>query len=212
MNVIKLASTSLRCCLRTENILLKCSPFSVMKQLEQSYTTADKNNSNKPKIVNKKPNHFIKPEVEAPVQVYYKTPFNSGKAFAPTTVSVSKAIKHLKINLLDQDGKDLGEMNLESADKLAHGKELKLVIIDQTSSPVKFKLMNGTALYELQKEYKEINKDAVKQLKIKEMEFNLGIEKNDFDIKVKLIKQFYEKGHAINILVKSKINRKDVNI
>lgn len=170
----------------------------------QNYaTTAD----DKPKTI-KKPNVFIKQAVEAPVEVYYKTPFNRGKAFSPTIVGVTKGIKHLKINLLDQDGRDLGVMSLEAADKLSMAKELKLVIIDQSCSPVQFKLMTGPALYELQKEFKEMNKDAVKQLKVKDMEFNLGIEKNDFDIKLKLIRQFYEKGHAVNILVKSKINRK----
>jgi translation initiation factor IF-3 len=200
MNLIKLASSaSIRSLvLRSTHNLIKCTPAF------QNYTTDDSDRGVK------KPNIWLKQKVEPKPEIYYKTPFNRGKVFSPTTINVGKGIKHLIVNLFDETDRNLGNVSLEAADKLAHEKELKLVIVDEACSPVKFKLMNGADLYALQLKFREDNKEAVKVAKRKEVVFRLGIEDNDFDIKLKMIQQFYEKGNIVDILVKSQINKKSV--
>lgn len=160
-------------------------------------------------VNNAKKSKLVITEVK-PLNPFFKTPVNRAKAFSPTTVNVGRGNKHLLINLFDEIDNDLGKISLEAANELAKKKELKLVIIDDVCSPVKFKLMNGNNLYKMQREYRETNKDFVKETKEKEVRFKLGIDENDFAIKKKMIHQFYEKGHLVKIIIKSQIARKFV--
>ena len=88
------------------------------------------------------------------------------------------------------------------------------MIIDESTKPPKFKLMNGNELYQLQlkhREEKRAEKDAgFKYLKEKEIDINLGISDHDLDIKVKMIQNFFEKGNPIKIKIKSVIVGKSV--
>ncbi len=101
-------------------------------------------------------------------------------------------------------------MKKSQAQDKANRSELKLVIIDEVSSPPKFQLMTGQELFKLQmklKENEKIEKAAYvnKVLKEKEIDFNLGISDHDFETKLKMMNNFYEKGHPIRIKVASKI-------
>jgi translation initiation factor IF-3 len=140
----------------------------------------------------------------------YKTPVNRTKTFSPTTIAVTNANKHLIIDLFDENNVNLGQMRLDKAKELADGKNLKLVITEETSAPPKFALMNGHSLYQLQMKYREANKDNVKEQKFKEIEVNLGIDDHDLDIKIKMLKNFFEKGDLIKFKVLSKIINKKV--
>lgn len=142
----------------------------------------------------------------------YKTPVNRPKVFTPTTLPVTNANKHLKVNLLDEKDKDLGEMRLESAKELADSRNLKLVIIEESSTPPKFKIMSGHDLYQLQMKYRDSYKDNVKEPKLKEIDVNLGIDDHDLDIKLKMLRNFYEKGCTVKFKVLSKIINKKVSI
>ena len=140
----------------------------------------------------------------------YKTPVNRTKTFSPTTIAVTNANKHLIINLFDENNVDLCEMRLDNAKYLADGKKLKLVVTEETSSPPKFTLMNGHSLFQLQMKYREINKENAKEQKTKEIEVNLGIDDHDLEIKIKMLKHFFEKGDLIKFKVLSKIINKKV--
>jgi translation initiation factor IF-3 len=142
--------------------------------------------------------------------LHYKTPVNRPKAFRPSTLPVTNANKHLIINLIDEKDIDLGEIRLDKAKDIADSKELKLVIIDEVSSPPKFKLMNGNDLYQLQIKYRDDYKENVKEPKTKEIEVNLGIDDHDLDIKLKMLKNFFEKGYSIKFKVTSRIINKKV--
>ncbi len=142
--------------------------------------------------------------------LHYKTPVNRPKAFRPSTLPVTNANKHLIINLIDEKDIDLGEIRLDKAKDIADSKELKLVIIDEVSSPPKFKLMTGNDLYQLQIKYRDDYKENVKEPKTKEIEVNLGIDDHDLDIKLKMLKNFFEKGYSIKFKVTSRIINKKV--
>ena len=197
------------------NLLMKSANyFSIRNSFSNSLKTLTITNSfttevpKKFKPVVKKTKNII--PVIKPQNPYFKTPINRAKAFSPTTVNVGKGNKHLLVNLFDEIDNDLGKISLDEANELAKIKELKLVIVDEECSPVKFKLMNGNSLYKLQREYRETNKDFVKEAKEKEVRFKLGIDENDFAIKKKMIQQFYEKGYSVKIIIKSQIARKFV--
>jgi translation initiation factor IF-3 len=144
--------------------------------------------------------------------INYKTPTNRAKKFSPTTVPVTKANAHLEIHLFDDKDSDLGKVRMSEAKQLAEKRELKLVITDESCSPPRFKLMSGAELFKLQMKTKESDADnAVKNLKEKEVDFNLGISDHDFDIKMKMVANFHERGHAVKIKVISKIANKSVN-
>ena len=144
--------------------------------------------------------------------LHYKTPVNRTKAFRPSTLPVTNANKHLVINLFDEKNIDLGEMRLDKAKELADSKELKLVITDEISSPPKFKLMTGNELFQLQIKYRDDFKENVKEPKTKEIEVNLGIDDHDLDIKLKMLKNFFEKGYSVKFKVTSRIINKKVFI
>jgi len=137
----------------------------------------------------------------------YKTPTNNSKTFKPTTIAVTNANKHLMINVFDQKDTFLGKMSMEKAKEMANKSELKLVIVDDTESPPKFKLMTGNQLYKAQMN----TKDAVKVPKNKEIDINLGISDHDLETKIKMLHNFHEKGHFVTIKLISKIMNKKVS-
>ncbi len=99
--MIKLTSSSIKLILRPANNINKCV------QQFQNYTTDDNDRGVK------KPNIWLKQKVEPKPEIYYKTPFNRGKVFSPTTVNVGKGIKHLIVNLIDETDNNLGNVTLE---------------------------------------------------------------------------------------------------
>jgi translation initiation factor IF-3 len=142
-----------------------------------------------------------------------KTPTNRAKKFAPTTVPVTKANAHLEIHLFDEKDADLGKVKMSEAKRLAERGELKLAITDESCSPPKFKLMTGAELFKLQMKTKESDAaNPVKNLREKEVDFNLGISDHDFDIKMKMVANFYERGHAVKLKVISRIENKAVRL
>ena len=134
----------------------------------------------------------------------YKTPTNRHKKFWPTSVAVTKQNEHLEVDLTDEIGKELGKMTLREAGNLAKSKELRLIIVDESTSPVKFKLVDGKDLVKMQMKAKEEGANKEGLLKVKEIQINLGIAENDFETKTKMANSFLEKGHDVNILIKAK--------
>ncbi|RNA35400.1 translation initiation factor IF- mitochondrial [Brachionus plicatilis] len=151
-----------------------------------------------------------------PYSINYKTPTNRTKVFKPTTVAVTNANKHLQIELSGNDEKNLGRMSMERAKELADKSELKLVLVDESCSPPKFKLMTGHELYKAQIKIRDEHKndsDTNRVMKEKEIDMNLAISDHDLDIKIKMAHNFYDKGHPIRIKIISKIqNKKEKNI
>lgn len=134
----------------------------------------------------------------------YKTPTNSHKIFRPTSLAVTKQNQHLEIDLTDEIGKELGKMTLKEAGQLAKSRNLRLVIVNETTSPVKFKLVDGKDLVKMQMKAKEEGASKEVSHKLKEVQINLGIAENDLATKIKMANNFLEKGHDVNILLKSK--------
>lgn len=135
----------------------------------------------------------------------YKTPTNRHKVFRPTTVSVTKQNQHLMVDLSDENEIELGKVNLQEANEMAKSKNLRLVLVDESASPPKFRLMHGSDLVKLQMQAKHDGvEDENHHLRTKEIQFNLGISDHDLEIKAKMGNNFVEKGHDLIIHIKSK--------
>lgn len=141
-------------------------------------------------------------------QAEYKTPTNRHKIFRPMSVAVTKQNQHLEIDLSDENGKELGRVSLKEASELAKSRSLRLAIVDESTSPPKFRLLQGKELARLQMQAKQdgaTDKEGGGVVhKMKEVQINLGIADHDLEIKTKMANNFLEKGHDVNILIKSR--------
>lgn len=151
-----------------------------------------------------------------------KTPTNRAKKWAPATVPVTKANGHLIVALEDESQSPLGTVPLSEAKQLAESKQLKLVIVDEACKPPRFRLMSGAELFKLQMQYKsaegaqaaeeELAEAGKRPLKDKEVHLGLGIEDNDFEIKMRMLNEFYERGHSVSVEISGKLPKwKKVN-
>lgn len=142
----------------------------------------------------------------------YKSPVNAGKSFKPQQIPVSKQNQHLLIQVFAQNNENLGVLSLQQAKEKATNANLKLVMIDEAPNPPHAKLLSGKELYELQMKSKgeKEEQNNPKILKEKEVDINLGIDEHDLEIKIKMIKNFIEKGHTVTVKIDSKIKNKKV--
>lgn len=98
-----------------------------------------------------------------------------------------------KVLLIDPEGKSLGEVTLEWAQRVAderYGMDLVEV------RPGTFKILDtGKLKYEASKRKQQ------KAKQIKEMKFKLNIGENDYRTKVNHIRKFIEAGHPVRVVI-----------
>lgn len=140
--------------------------------------------------------------------------WSNKKTLKPATIGVSKGNKHLIINLYDQHEKNLGQMSMEDAKRVATERELKLVMIDENQNPPNFKLMKGSELAAMQiKKRAEAKQQHQENLKnhntkksedessMKEIRMTLKSAEHDVKFKVKNIRNIYEYGHSVKVFI-----------
>ena len=106
------------------------------------------------------------------------------------------------VRLIGTDGQQLGIMQYILAKREAETQGLDLVEVSKSANPPVFKIMDsGKMKYEENKKAKANVKRGPKQ---KDIIFKIGIQDNDFKIKVNKITEFLEKGHRVNVSVSLK--------
>ena len=109
---------------------------------------------------------------------------------------INEAIQSSKIRLIDENGEQLGIVNLVIGLQRARGKNLDLVEIGSDHSPPVCRIMDyGKFRYKKKKQQKK----KVETGLIKEIKFRPKIDTHDYDFKVKKGKQFLESGHKLKI-------------
>ena len=94
------------------------------------------------------------------------------------------------------------EITVKEIEKSNIKKGLDLVEVSKSANPPVFKIMDsGKMKYEENKKAKANVKRGPKQ---KDIIFKIGIQDNDFKIKVNKITEFLEKGHRVNVSVSLK--------
>ena len=115
---------------------------------------------------------------------------------------VNEDIKEKEVRVINNDGAQLGIMNIKDALRKAEDADLDLVMISPNAKPAVCKIMDvGKYIYEQSKKEKEAKKKQ-KVISIKEIRVSLTIEEHDIDIKAKNARKFLLDGDKVKITVR----------
>lgn len=113
---------------------------------------------------------------------------------------VNKKIKtHKKVRVIDENGKQIGILDVEEALRIAYDKNLDLVEISPRANPPVCKIIDyGKFIYQKSKKEKE-SKKAQHQIKVKEIKVRPNIDVHDLNTKIKRAKEFLKSGNKVKI-------------
>ena len=105
------------------------------------------------------------------------------------------------VQVISQDGQNLGNMNTSDALNMAYDKGLDLVEINANATPVLVKMMDyGKYKYDQKKRANEPRKKQ-KTIELREVWVTPVIEENDFNVKMKKVFEFLNDGNKVKIAV-----------
>ncbi len=112
---------------------------------------------------------------------------------------INNAIRIPKVRLIDQDHKQVGIVDRDSALQMAMDVGLDLVEISPDSDPPVCRIMDyGKYVYEQKRKIRESRKKSHQHSStLKEIRIRPETDKHDLDIKVKHAHEFLEKGHKV---------------
>lgn len=114
---------------------------------------------------------------------------------------VNDKISAKTVQVISQDGQNLGVMDLSDALNTAYDSGLDLVEINASASPVLVKVMDyGKYKYEQKKRASEARKKQ-KTVEVREVWVTPVIEENDFNVKMKKVFEFLDGGNKVKIAV-----------
>ena len=121
---------------------------------------------------------------------------------------VNEKISAKTVQVISQDGQNLGVMDISDALNTAYDAGLDLVEINASASPVLVKIMDyGKYKYEQKKRASEARKNQ-KNIELKEVWVKPFIEENDLNIKMKKVFEFLGEGNKVKIAVMTHGNKK----
>lgn len=104
--------------------------------------------------------------------------------------------------MIDEDGAQLGIMNVRDARRVAEEKSLDLVNVAPTARPPVCRIMDyGKFKYEQSKKEKEARKNQ-KVILLKEVRMTPNIEDHDFQVKLKNVVKFLQEGDKVKVSVR----------
>ncbi len=112
---------------------------------------------------------------------------------------VNERIRTPQIMLVDDEGSQLGVMDVRTGISKAREKGLDLVEVSPNTSPPVCRIMDyGKFKYDQEKKQK-VAKKKQHVVHLKEIRFKVRIEENDYQIKLKHIKEFLEAKDKVRI-------------
>ena len=115
---------------------------------------------------------------------------------------INENIRAKEVNLIDEQGQKLGNIDLQKALEIASEKNLDLVLVAPNGKPPVCKIMNyGKYKFEQAKREKEARKKQ-KTFELKELRVTPNIEEHDFGFKAKNARKFIEDGSKVKITVR----------
>jgi len=110
-------------------------------------------------------------------------------------------IDNRTVRLIDADGVNVGVVDRETALRKADEAGLDLVEISPNADPPVCKILDiGKYKYEEQKRKNEARKKQ-KIVEIKEIKMRPNIDDNDYDVKMRSIRRFFEDGDGFDLLI-----------
>ncbi|XP_036436517.1 translation initiation factor IF-3, mitochondrial [Colossoma macropomum] len=121
-----------------------------------------------------------------------------------TIGSVGRKIHQRHLQLLGEDGADLGVMHRVDALRLMDEKGLKMVPINEYSDPPVYRLMSGKQIHEEQMKLREKQKaKAAGSVQVKELTMSSDIAPHDLDTKLRQVAHWLDKKHHIRLTLKA---------
>ena len=131
---------------------------------------------------------------------------------------VNDGIRAREVRLIDQNGEQLGIKSKREALQLAEDAGLDLVLVAPKARPAKARpavarIMDyGKYRFEMQKKEREARKNQ-KTVTVKEIRLSPSIDTNDFNVKLKRVRTFIEKGDKVRVSIRFRgraITHKDI--
>ncbi|MCX5495006.1 translation initiation factor IF-3 [Kaistia dalseonensis] len=116
---------------------------------------------------------------------------------------INREIRGIReIQLIDQDGQNVGLTPLDEALAMAQEAGLDLVEISPNSEPPVCKILDfGRFKYQTQKKANEARKKQ-KIVEVKEIKMRPAIDDHDYEVKMKAIKRFFEEGDKVKLTLR----------
>jgi len=112
---------------------------------------------------------------------------------------INEEIRAKKVRLIDEDGKQIGIVDIDEALRIAGEKQLDLVEVAAEADPPVCRLMDyGKYRYELKKKMKQ-SKSKPKGAVVKEVRMRPKIEEHDYNFKLKNIREFLQDGYKVKV-------------
>lgn len=114
----------------------------------------------------------------------------------------NEQIKIQNVQLIKENGENIGTVSLDFAMSQAHQSNLDLVLVSPNANPPVCKIMDyGKFKFEQTKKEKEAKKKQ-KMVETKEIRITPNIEKHDFEFKLKNMRKFIQDGNKVKITVR----------
>ncbi|MBI2707237.1 MAG: translation initiation factor IF-3 [Proteobacteria bacterium] len=115
---------------------------------------------------------------------------------------VNDKILSLKVRLVDEMGEMVGVLSQKEALERAYKAGLDLVEVSPNADPPVCKILDyGKYKFEEQKRRAEIRKKQ-KIIEIKEIQLRPGIDKHDFEVKMRSARKFIEEGDKLKVTLR----------
>ncbi|MBI4520191.1 MAG: translation initiation factor IF-3 [Gemmatimonadetes bacterium] len=116
-------------------------------------------------------------------------------------VRVNRQIRISPVRLIDDEGVQVGIVDIETALNSATQRGLDLVEVAPDARPPVVRIMDyGKYKYEQARKAREARKKQ-HQIHIKEVKFRPGIEEHDFEFKCRHARRFLEEGNKVKVTV-----------
>ncbi len=123
-------------------------------------------------------------------------------SIATSDLMINEEIRDPEVRLIDENGGQLGIVDIRKAQALADERSLDLVKIAPTSTPPVCKLMDyGKYRFEMIKREKEQKKNQ-KVIEIKEIRLSATIDLHDMEVKAKACKKFLGDGNKVKVSIR----------
>lgn len=115
---------------------------------------------------------------------------------------INNAIRVEEVRLIDENGEQVGVVKVSDAISRAEEAGLDLVEISPNASPPVCKILDyGKYKYEQQKKAAEARKKQ-KTVDVKEVKIRPGIEKHDYEVKMRNARRFLEGGDKVKVTMR----------
>lgn len=114
---------------------------------------------------------------------------------------INERIRAKEVRLIDDEGKQVGIIEIEKARDLVEKKGLDLLLVSPDANPPVCRMIDfGQFRYEQQKKEKQARKSSKTNV-VKELKFSPKISEHDYQVRMTSGKKFLQKGYKIKLSV-----------